>query len=273
MFNFFQTDKRMFCRENTWKYLLTVHELLTNPEQDNDQARLIYSDVLLVFSDQKIFYSQLLLKVFHGSLWELVKPLISDNSDNTPTLVFTETALQDVHLCDITLPPEECDKIDPTSCSVNLSSCDDAILPNVESVAVENFCEISKPVPTEQQIEVVSTKCLFQCNDCKKFFDSKKKLSKHKLVHVAKSFFCAFCPSGFKRKQDLISHYNKFHSENKQEFKCEICNSSFKSSFNLKRHSKIHVNDKSDHVSCPNCKKIFSHKHNMKHHLTKCSKI
>ncbi|CAB3374250.1 Hypothetical predicted protein [Cloeon dipterum] len=137
----------------------------------------------------------------------------------------------------------------------------------------------------------------FQCDNCKKYFVSKKAASSHfdrthhnrdyecnicqyrtrfktnlarhvKLHFNDRSFVCELCGSAFYNLSALKDHHTFLHSENRDHV-CSQCSKSFKRPSELTRHMKSHSDNRP--YTCNSCEnKSFKRSSHLKRHREKC---
>lgn len=108
----------------------------------------------------------------------------------------------------------------------------------------------------------------FECNECKKVFNSKLYLSKHiKFTHVVAEINCPICSKVCKNKSKLDYHM-RAHDPKRRYFCNDIkCNKSFMQPHHLRNHIRTHKKDESPLSLCPMCGKGFRLECNFKRHL------
>ncbi|XP_069611386.1 oocyte zinc finger protein XlCOF8.4-like [Ranitomeya imitator] len=108
-----------------------------------------------------------------------------------------------------------------------------------------------------------TTKKLFLCSECGKFFGKKCLLRIHQRCHTGeKPFSCPECGRCFTLKENLSKHL-RIHTGEKP-FSCPECGKCFRVKENLIKHLRIHTGEKP--FSCPECGKCFSSKTNLLGH-------
>lgn len=82
----------------------------------------------------------------------------------------------------------------------------------------------------------------FICLICVKYFENKKSLMKHNLIHTSKKHQCTQCQDFFDSFVKLKKHFQCHNSAEKESsvFSCDICDYTTNRLFNLKKHQKIH---------------------------------
>ncbi|XP_071944785.1 uncharacterized protein [Antedon mediterranea] len=87
------------------------------------------------------------------------------------------------------------------------------------------------------------TKKPFQCNKCKKRFQTNSHLKEHEKIHSGKKpYKCSFCKKAFSRTSHLNRH-EKIHADLKP-FSCDYCDRKFVQLIHKQRHEKTHVDPK-----------------------------
>ncbi|XP_066254730.1 zinc finger protein 260-like isoform X40 [Euwallacea similis] len=97
----------------------------------------------------------------------------------------------------------------------------------------------------------------FQCNQCFKFFSTKKYLKRHiknHLRNLMRQFKCLHCSKTFASNYALKSHM-EVHENRPAIFECDICNKKFKRLKNLDLHRRRHTKDFV--IECEECHQGF----------------
>ena len=98
---------------------------------------------------------------------------------------------------------------------------------------------------------------LFECDICKKSFNSKGNLNRHKRIHTGETNFeCATCKKRFLEKSKLKIH-ERIHT-GEVPYECRTCKVRFKQLGHLDRHERIHTGEMP--FECVKCKKRFNRK-------------
>ena len=109
-----------------------------------------------------------------------------------------------------------------------------------------------------------SVQKLFQCEYCKKGFNSKSLLKRHEMIHTGeKPFSCQYCEKRLNSKGHLKEH-EMIHTGEKP-FSCGYCSKSFRFKSNLRDHERIHTGEKPH--SCQYCEKCFIASSSLKVHV------
>lgn len=104
------------------------------------------------------------------------------------------------------------------------------------------------------------------CPECKKMFQTRQKMQRHKWIHRKKSFMCAVCAMSFQLQTELDSHRLSEHAEQKK-YLCNDCGKSFASRQGLWEHSRTHDESKALPYTCTECDKTLSSRSGMLIHL------
>ncbi|XP_024080325.1 zinc finger protein PLAG1-like [Cimex lectularius] len=108
-----------------------------------------------------------------------------------------------------------------------------------------------------------STPNVFECETCKKSFNSKAKLIQHRYVHTGeKPFVCATCGKGFSSKFRLVRHV-LIHSDS-PKYACSICAKNFHRKDHLKTHAKTH--GRQTRLDCADCGKSYTSSASFRRH-------
>ncbi|PIC49512.1 hypothetical protein B9Z55_008096 [Caenorhabditis nigoni] len=91
----------------------------------------------------------------------------------------------------------------------------------------------------------MSTKDIYNCEECSKSFASKKGLNQHSFTHIpgGPSFQCEICSKSFKYKSNLYEHLS-IHSDS-EPYSCPYCDKKTRLKGNFKKHLATHLSDKS----------------------------
>jgi DNA-directed RNA polymerase subunit RPC12/RpoP/uncharacterized C2H2 Zn-finger protein len=108
---------------------------------------------------------------------------------------------------------------------------------------------------------VASSKALYQCFDCSKWFDTTSQLQTHASAANHRPFACELCDKRFQNKRSLNRHF-RLHSN--QTFVCDRCPKQFKTAIYLKTHQQTHSRQRS-HV-CPQCSATFARADQLQRH-------
>lgn len=118
-----------------------------------------------------------------------------------------------------------------------------------------------KDIPEEKFDVMKDLKCkLFQCSECKEWFDSKLKLNNHKRSKHSLPGVCNIC--GTVVRSDNLSKHLRVHSDN--PVKCKECGRLFKNSESLRTHRFVHSNRS---YTCHICGRVFKLKGEHTRHL------
>ena len=105
-----------------------------------------------------------------------------------------------------------------------------------ETKETESLITAAKDITATPKVN----KALFECDICKKGFDYKNYLNRHKRIHAGKANFeCEICKKSFSSKRDLKRH-ERIHT-GEVPYECKICKKRFKRSCALKRHQRVHI--------------------------------
>ena len=103
------------------------------------------------------------------------------------------------------------------------------------------------------------------CTECKKSFDRRANLLRHRKTHVGRNFKCTECNKTFIRKDKMEEHRSK------HPLKCPDCAKVFDSTSSMETHRRMHVGR---NFICPECNKTSARKQDMERHRrthqTKC---
>ncbi|VDI29674.1 Hypothetical predicted protein, partial [Mytilus galloprovincialis] len=140
----------------------------------------------------------------------------------------------------------------------------------------------------------------FKCNQCKKVFNRKSNLSRHKLIHLGKTQTCdcgkifaspaamkehrkrhadpliftcwhADCGKVYSRRYSLQQHVRRDHGDhvpNISVFKCEVCDRDFSQKGHLREHMLRHTTDKQ--WMCQRCGKTMKYSRSLQRHVFRC---
>ncbi|XP_063448964.1 zinc finger protein 347-like isoform X1 [Mytilus trossulus] len=143
----------------------------------------------------------------------------------------------------------------------------------------------------------------FKCNQCKKVFNRKSNLSRHKLIHLGKTQTCdcgkifaspaamkehrkrhadpliftcrhADCGKVYSRQYSLQQHVRRDHGvhvPNISVFKCEVCNKDFSQKGHLREHMLSHTTDKQ--WMCQRCGKTMKYSRSLQRHVFRCKAL
>ena len=103
----------------------------------------------------------------------------------------------------------------------------------------------------------------FSCDTCKKVFQTKSNLNRHKSVHTKnRSFPCPLCGKKFSQRGDVNRHQLVHKIE--KTIVCEECGSFFSKPSDLKRHNRVHTKEKP--YPCEVCGKFFADQSSCRRH-------
>ncbi|KAK2713892.1 hypothetical protein QYM36_009693, partial [Artemia franciscana] len=115
---------------------------------------------------------------------------------------------------------------------------------------------------TKQVVSSIGEKP-FNCDICKKCFNSSTKLSRHQKTHAKEKIFkCDLCRKHFVISSDL-HHHQRSHAGEKH-FECNVCNKLFASNTNLSEHKRIHTGEKP--FECDICERTFRQRSTLSNH-------
>ncbi|XP_046371412.2 zinc finger protein 62 homolog [Haliotis rufescens] len=97
---------------------------------------------------------------------------------------------------------------------------------------------------------------IFECNVCKKEFNSHRSLWRHKHSHVDnKPISCEVCNKSFRTSYYLKSHMNAHNGA--KPYKCKFCDLHFTYASTRRRHQRTHIPEESMNFMCNICGKKF----------------
>ncbi|KAM3910121.1 uncharacterized protein RB166_021298 [Leptodactylus fuscus] len=111
-----------------------------------------------------------------------------------------------------------------------------------------------KPAPPPPRQILPTTRRLFSCSECPKFFTSNAELTRHQRVHKRKKLTCSDCGKLFPYKSHLIRHQSVHTGE--RAFVCPECGENFLCKSHLVTHLRTHTREKP--LVCQDCGKHFS---------------
>ncbi|XP_066443175.1 gastrula zinc finger protein XlCGF53.1-like [Eleutherodactylus coqui] len=111
-----------------------------------------------------------------------------------------------------------------------------------------------KPTPPPPRHSLPTTRRLFTCTECPKFFTSNSELTRHQRVHKRKKLTCSDCGKLFPYKSHLIRHQSVHTGE--RAFVCSECGENFLCKSHLVTHLRTHTREKP--LVCQDCGKHFS---------------
>ena len=105
----------------------------------------------------------------------------------------------------------------------------------------------------------------FKCEICSKVFPQKSGLKQHSFIHSGeKPFKCPKCPKTFNRKETLQNHERTHTGE--KPFKCRYCDKAFGFRKTLMEHEQIHTGTL---FRCKRCSKRFTTQWKLDAHIMK----
>ncbi|XP_067661674.1 zinc finger protein 62 homolog [Haliotis asinina] len=97
---------------------------------------------------------------------------------------------------------------------------------------------------------------IFECNVCKKEFNSHRSLWRHKHSHVDnKPITCEICNKSFRTSYYLKSHMNAHNGA--KPYKCKFCDLHFTYASTRRRHQRTHIPEECMNFMCNICGKKF----------------
>ena len=107
------------------------------------------------------------------------------------------------------------------------------------------------------------------CHICGIFLKTQQSLDHHlKRHHISKpGFVCSDCGKTFTSKTDMVSHFERIHSDTK--YSCKECGSEFRAKMTLKAHiRRSHGKPREKPETCTQCQKNFYTLANLKKHIS-----
>lgn len=111
-----------------------------------------------------------------------------------------------------------------------------------------------KPAPPPPRQTTQTTRRLFTCTECPKFFTSNAEMTRHQRVHRRKKLTCSDCGKLFPYKSHLVRHQSVHTGE--RAFVCSECGENFLCKSHLVTHLRTHTREKP--LVCQDCGKHFS---------------
>ena len=108
-----------------------------------------------------------------------------------------------------------------------------------------------------------------ECSKCKKTFQHRSGLSRHKLVcfGLAKQPNCSGCGKTFSRKDSLLLHADK--CKGVHEMGCKLCPKTFPTRWRLQRHLK-QAHTQNEQFVCSKCSRCYKRKNFFLAHEKTC---
>ena len=106
---------------------------------------------------------------------------------------------------------------------------------------------------------------MFECDICRKTYNSSFKLRAHKRRHTSKNlgrYKCDVCEKHFVQQSSLNTH-KRIHTGEKP-YECDVCQRKFADLSTFNKHIRTHTGEKP--YSCPICNREFSQSGNMLRH-------
>lgn len=102
----------------------------------------------------------------------------------------------------------------------------------------------------------------FQCDVCKRHFESYGVIKAHMKIHGVGDFMCDFCGRNFAKKTNMQIHVRTHTGE--KCYHCEMCGKSFTNASGLTSHKRTHTGERP--YKCQYCDKAYSHSTDLRRH-------
>ena len=193
---------------------------------DLNIASRLFSDVELVFKDQKIATSSLILAALSGMMNAALKDLIYENIDEKIQVIIPDTEI-DFYL-------------------VSTLFTDFLFNSNEELELDEKYHEV---------LDYLDIKSSFECSKSKS-----TAVGTAATTHI--KHVCQFCDKSFNLKKLLSRHVRTFHSEN--PFKCNQCGRLCRNQSELNIHQRVHTKERPH--KCTQCRRSFTQVSHLNEH-------